>query len=226
MRRAIEVSKECFNTIFVLRALSPEELPASEKLYDILLSIASRLPDSARAQGFDSQEAELISYALIAYIDESVLRMSTELRDFWLPRMLQLKWFNTNTAGKKFFLNVDMLRFDKSKRDVLSVYYLCMLFGFRGELGILNSDARVHELMSSIHADLIKNTESSYESNLHIQEKPNEKTSIKTARNWLGWIALGIGLSATILYMSLRTMLDNQVDYVINEIEILNQEIH
>jgi type VI secretion system protein ImpK len=97
--------------------------------------------------GLSHQDGQDIGFALVALIDEVVIAKSGELRDYWLPRLLQLQFFNTNIAGDEFFNRLNSLLGESSRVEVLKVYYLVLLFGFQGRYQIKGGE---NQLMNEI----------------------------------------------------------------------------
>ncbi len=133
MDRVNEVTKEVFNALAQIRRADDRSQPMPEMLYQRMRSFIDRAMRRAGELGFTQQDIQDIGYALVGLTDELVMSKGGELRDYWLPRSLQLQLFNTNVAGEGFFNNLQNLRHDPSRMEVLKVYYLCLLFGFQGQ---------------------------------------------------------------------------------------------
>lgn len=97
-----------------------------------LLAIASR--DAAQA-GYDPGAVKLAGYAYVAFLDESVLASGEPGLASWPRQSLQEELFGDHKAGETFFTYLDELlaRQDSDEAaDVLEVFLLCLLLGFRG----------------------------------------------------------------------------------------------
>src|SRR5262245_29366428 len=131
MDRVIEATEAVFNALAHVQRM--EDAPTScELIHQQFATYVEQAARSAARMGFSQQDADDIRYALVALTDETMLQKGGALREFWLPRMLQLRYFNENSAGEAFFTRLESLRRDPSRADVLRAYYLCLLFGFRG----------------------------------------------------------------------------------------------
>ena len=74
-------------------------------------------------------------YAFVAFMDESVLGSGQAMFSNWSSRPLQEEIFGDHTAGEAFFRTLEGLlerANDAETTDVLEVYQLCLLLGFRG----------------------------------------------------------------------------------------------
>lgn len=87
---------------------------------------------------------EAAKYAWVALIDERVLSSSLALRESWLASPLQVKHFDSFSAGEDFYVRLETYRHGSDPRrvDVVEVYHVCLALGFVGKLG---SDARGQE---------------------------------------------------------------------------------
>jgi type VI secretion system protein ImpK len=114
-----------------------------------ILSVADK---RARAAGYDGDTVKLAVYAYIALLDESVLTSAQPLFSDWSRQPLQEEIFGEHMAGENFFRTLeDLLRRQDSEvlGDVLEVYQLCLLLGFRGRYA-LGDTGKIHAITSAI----------------------------------------------------------------------------
>lgn len=112
-----------------------------------LLADADR---TAREAGYDPGQVRLATYAFVAFLDESVLNSSQEIFADWTRRPLQEEVFGDHRAGETFFENLRELLSRPDSRalaDVLEIYVLCLLLGFRGRYGS-DQAGELHTLVS------------------------------------------------------------------------------
>ncbi len=98
-----------------------------------LLTIAD---DEARRAGYGPENVRLAVFAYIAFLDESVLNSGLPIFAEWPRQPLQEEIFGEHMAGETFFRYLQELlaRQDSPEvADVLEVFALCMLLGFRGK---------------------------------------------------------------------------------------------
>src|SRR5277367_2193985 len=82
--------------------------------------------------------------AVVAFLDESVLTSSSSVFSSWHSMPLQEEMFGHNVAGDTFFDNLEKLlsRSDSHDvADVLEVYALCLLMGYKGRYGLSGPEA-------------------------------------------------------------------------------------
>lgn len=97
-----------------------------------LLAAADR---DARGAGYSPDMVKRAIYAFVAFLDESVLNSSQPMFSGWPRQPLQEEVFGDHMAGETFFRHLrEMLgRQDATDvADLLEVYHLCLLLGFRG----------------------------------------------------------------------------------------------
>lgn len=100
-----------------------------------LLASADR---DARNAGYDGEVVRLAVYAFVAFLDESVLNSDQPMFADWARQPLQEEVFGDHMAGETFFSHLrDLLTRQDAPdlADLLEVYELCILLGFRGRYG-------------------------------------------------------------------------------------------
>lgn len=101
---------------------------------DALRTAASQ----AAAAGYASEDVKSATFAVVAFLDESVLNSQNPIFGDWLRKPLQEELFGTHIAGEVFYQNLQQLleRPDSADlADVLEVFFLCLLLGFGGRYG-------------------------------------------------------------------------------------------
>ncbi len=93
----------------------------------------------ARRAGYSAEDVEDAKFAVVAFLDESILNLRSPVFTDWPRRPLQEEFYGHHIAGEVFFRNLQRLLVrDESQdvADVLEVYHLCMLLGFAGRYSI------------------------------------------------------------------------------------------
>jgi len=106
-------------------------------------AIGSAEAEATRA-GFPTEDVRLATFAVVALIDESILNSNNPLFADW-PRMpLQEELFGVHTAGEMFFQCIDRLLAKSDAPhavDVLEIYDLCLLLGYRGKFSLSGAES-------------------------------------------------------------------------------------
>jgi type VI secretion system protein ImpK len=93
----------------------------------------------ARRVGYAGEDVRYALFALIAFIDESVLNSPQPMFADWGRRPLQEEVFGGHTGGELFFQYLQQLlgrQDSEDLADVLEVYQLCLLLGFKGRYSV------------------------------------------------------------------------------------------
>ncbi len=91
--------------------------------------------DARGRGGYSGEDVRLATFAIVGFLDESILNSRNPLFADWPRKPLQEELFGTHMAGEVFFQNVQQLlaRADSEDlADVLEVHYLCLLLGYVG----------------------------------------------------------------------------------------------
>ncbi len=95
--------------------------------------------EQAKTLGYSSESNQLAFFAVVALLDESVLRLQSPSLADWARRPMQEEMFGHNRAGEVFFENLATLlgRQDSAEvADCLEIYCLSMQLGFRGKYAL------------------------------------------------------------------------------------------
>jgi type VI secretion system protein ImpK len=126
-----DISSECLMLILQLRATNDYGEPS--KLKAKVIDMFDSFEQNARSAGIDNEKIKQAKFALVAFLDETIISSNWLRKDEWLTEPLQIKLFDTFNAGEEFFTNLHNLRQRaSSNKDVLEVYYLCLTLGFKG----------------------------------------------------------------------------------------------
>lgn len=107
--------------------------------------LLGRADREARDAGYQDETVRLALYATVAFLDESVLNSPRPMFQDWPRQPLQEEVFGDHMAGETFYRYLDDLlsRQDSAElADLLEVFQLCLLLGFRGRYGAGQSGER------------------------------------------------------------------------------------
>ncbi len=106
--------------------------------------------------GYASDDVRLATFAVVAFLDESILNSNHPVFSDW-PRMpLQEELFGMHTAGEVFFQCIDRLMAKGDSphaADVLEIFALCLLLGFRGRYSLSGQES-VRAIASNVSEKL------------------------------------------------------------------------
>jgi len=93
----------------------------------------------ALKRGYNGDDIELALFAVIAYLDESILVIHAPAFADWARMPLQQQRYGHDIAGEVFFQNLQKILTRSETHelaDLLEVYYLCLLLGFAGRYSV------------------------------------------------------------------------------------------
>ena len=127
------------------------------------------------------------------------------LRDFWLPRLLQMRYFNENVAGEAFFERLAVIRRETTRSDVLRVYYLCLLFGFRGKYRVRGGEIELLDIIDAVRNELIRVRQIPTELALSPSgQRPYEPIADARRNMLLVWLSVAAAVTSVLLYAALQ----------------------
>jgi len=131
----------------------------SNEVRPVVNNLLAQLQTQGRALRCDPELIETITFALVAFIDETVLSPSNDfpLRKEWEQLPLQLEYFKEHLAGVKFFERLDLLlaQPETENADLVEVYYLCLLLGFKGKYNFYLLEEQLKGVIANV-ADYLR----------------------------------------------------------------------
>jgi type VI secretion system protein ImpK len=110
-----------------------------------------QLEEGALQLGYHPRQIEHVKFALVAFLDETVLSPQRDfpLRGEWERSPLQLIYFKIHLAGEEFFdrLELALSSADGSGGDVAEVYYVCLTLGFKGKYNIYLLEEQLRQVI-------------------------------------------------------------------------------
>jgi type VI secretion system protein ImpK len=107
-------------------------LPGPPELRQQLTAALDKMVSRGRRAELPDADLAEARYALVALLDEQVLRAAWSGRSEWMTRPLQLDLYRDNNAGEDFFVRLSALLRSGDRPLAVQVYYLCLALGFQG----------------------------------------------------------------------------------------------
>jgi type VI secretion system protein ImpK len=143
--------------------------------------------------GCASDDVRMATLAVIGFLDETILNLQNAVFADWSRQPMQEELFGTHTAGEVFFVNLEMLlRRDDSPAlaDVLEIYYLCLLLGYRGRYSasgagelqaIVSATGRRLRRIRGAFGGLAPDSQPAAEPVLHVRDRWTRRAAIGAA---------------------------------------------
>lgn len=152
-----------------------------------------RADAEARQQGYTADDIQLVIYAIVAFLDESILTLRSPIFADWPRQTLQHELFNIHIAGEIFFQNLQKImgRNDsQDTADLLEVYQICLLLGFAGRYSI-SGRGELTQIISSV-GDKIRRIRKPSPEMSPAWQIPNEKITLApTGDPLVKWFMIG-----------------------------------
>lgn len=172
--------------------------------------LLSGMDSDARRAGYDGESVKLAVFAFIAFLDESVLNSGQAMFADWFRQPLQEEVFGEHMAGETFFryLNDLVGRQDSAElADVLEVFLLCLLLGFRGRYGA--APGELQGFVSAAQHKLVR-IRGGTPPLSPAWALPEGEVAVEQRDPWirrLAYTALAVGLVALLLFVGYRVAL-------------------
>lgn len=176
-----------------------------------LLSGAQR---EARRLGYSSDDVALALYAVVAFLDESVLNSAQPMFSSWPSRPLQEEIFGGHMGGEVFFQHLRQLLASQDSEnlaDVLEVFHLCLLLGFQGRYS--TTDRGELRGLSTAAGEKIRRIQGSFGELSPAWALPSGETVPRARDPWLSVLlilAVTTFVGVWLLFGWFRTTLDSR----------------
>lgn len=173
--------------------------------------LLSAADSESRSAGYPPEDVKLAIYAVVAFLDESVLNSRQPMFAEWPQKPLQEEVFGEHMAGEFFFDNLRQLlarQDSEDLADLLEVYHLCLLLGFKGRY--TGSDrGELHQFTSTI-GDKILRIRGGVAGLSPAWRLPADERAPKAKDPWvrrMGYVAAGILGIVVLQFVLFRLML-------------------
>src|SRR5438270_1637827 len=126
--------QEVFTAIVRLR-YKRQTVSTADSLSPQIKQTLKAAEQEARTRGYSQEDTRRVIFAVVAFLDESVLGSRNPAFADWPRLPLQTELFGHQNAGEIVFDDIQKLLGRNESHelaDVLEVYYLCLLLGFKG----------------------------------------------------------------------------------------------
>jgi type VI secretion system protein ImpK len=165
----------------------------------------------ARRAGYAPDLTRLALYAVVAFLDESVLNSTQPMFMDWARKPLQDEIFGGHLGGELFFQNVQALLAQPDSEDLadlLEVYQLCMLLGFHGRYSVSHG-GELQNIIRNV-ADKIARVRGDQGELSPSWAPPSESIASAGRDPWMRWLrgsAISLAVVAVVLFVIYKLML-------------------
>jgi len=211
-KKLSDLSSECL--ILILQLRSTDEYGDADVLKTRVYEMFERFESNARKFAIDNEKTRMAKFALVAFLDETIISSSWSLKEAWLSDPVQIKLFETFNAGEEFFnfLN-ELSQRTGANKEVLEVYYLCLSLGFKGKYQ-LQSPENLRKIIDDLNLELHPETYRDIDS-ISPNGKPGQ-SFVQTVRSGLPlWVyPLGALIVFVIFYVLMSFAISGEAEIV------------
>ena len=214
-----DICADCL--LLTLKLRSADDFGDAETLRKRILELLDDIEREARRQGYTMQDIQLAKFALVAFLDESLIASHSEGKDAWLSNPLQMQLYSRFDAGDEFYNKLNsMLDEIQLNTDVLEVYYLGLTLGFKGKYAFLEQE-KLWVITDDVHFELNFSNKNSPKS-LSPHGKPKEELTEVIQSEVPLWV-IGVGTTAfgLIIYLVFSIFGIHTANTVLSELRSL-----
>ena len=136
--------REIFSKLFTYVLLFEQETQHGhcqrfyEEVRERLTTLLGQAETAAKRQRLPDTEYQDACFAIVAWIDETILKSTWEYRNRWKALPLQEEYFQIQRAGEELFQRLHKL--SPEQKETRELYYCCLGLGFSGQY-FLEEDA-------------------------------------------------------------------------------------
>ena len=200
--------QEVITVVVRLRA-NRQRVTNSESFRGQVQSALRVAEQDALRRGYTQEDVRVAVFAVVAFLDESILNLQNPIFADWPRKPLQLELFGVQIAGEIFFRNVERLlaRHDSEPlADLLEVHQLCLLLGFRGKYGATGA-GEIRSILTQIE-EKIRRVRQISEPQWQIQPEP----IVRSGDRWipiLRWVLVACIVLALVLFAAFKFSLSS-----------------
>ncbi len=215
-QRLPDLCAECLMLVLQLRGT--KEFGDAATLRQRIKELIGRFESEAKSAGYEQNFIrEKLTFALVAFLDETILGSEWSGKESWFAYPLQMEYFNRFDAGDEFFNRLQELRQSTRQNvDAVEVFYLCLALGFRGRYQF--NPEKVQPIIEDVYHDLRRISGKSAEP-LSPHGKPRDQirqVAKETVPTWvIGVAAAAVGL---IFYVIMSVMISNEAGSVARQL--------
>jgi type VI secretion system protein ImpK len=202
-------------TVIVRIRASRQPVTDAQKFRMDMKAALKRAEKDALTKGYLPNDIRPATFAVVAFLDESVLNSTNAAFSDWSRMPLQEEMYGNQLAGEIFFQNLERLitRPDNQDlADLLEVYLLCLLLGYKGRYG-LSGQETLRPIVDSV-ANKIRRIRGPLPGFSPAWQLPAGAVAVSGSDPWirrLVWTAGICLLLAAILFIGFRWILGSGV---------------
>lgn len=124
--------------------------PSLNDFREKVLALVNAQEERAKANGVAVETFRETRFAVLSWVDETVLNSNWPYRSQW--QHLMLSFYRTVNAGEEFFRHLELL--PSQANDIREIYYLCLSLGFQGKYAFGDDQHQLRDLKRALYKQL------------------------------------------------------------------------
>jgi type VI secretion system protein ImpK len=222
-QRLAEIFAPCFTLILHLRAT--DEFGDAAVLRRRIKGLLDDAEREALRTGVSPDNIQRAKFAIVAFIDETILSSSWSQKEEWTSTPLQLELYDQFDAGEVFFDRLHQLRQrPEMNAEALEVFYLCMTLGFKGKYQ-LHEQERYREIIETTYEDL-RSLPGMRGDNLAPHGRPRGQVAQEVKTKLPSWvIAAAAALIGVLLYAGTYGWISREANTTADRIQQIERSV-
>jgi type VI secretion system protein ImpK len=190
---------------FTFQLKGQKDPGGSQEVKEQVMRLFHEYEQAARTAGYSTDAIKDAQYALVAYIDETILASNFEMKNDWAGSPLQLELFNDFAAGEEFYNKLKQVRESQGadSREVAGVYFLALTHGFKGMYIDLKGMEERKNLLAALSAELKQGQTGSPRQLSPSWQAPDELPKlVRSAPVWIAPVASAVLLILLVLVLA------------------------
>lgn len=145
-------------TVVLRTRFNVQRWDSADRMRAAIRQMIASATQNVRALGYSDEATQMTLYAIVGFLDESVLSTKDPVFADWSRKPLQEELFGDMLAGEKFFRHVaELLNRPESAEvaDTLELHSLCLLLGFRGRYAFGDA-TEIHTILRRIREKIVR----------------------------------------------------------------------
>lgn len=151
----VNLLKECFADIIayvqLFKQTCVQKQPSYTEVKQQIQNLFAKSAKIATDAGIDPREYDEARFAIVVWVDETVMLLPWAHKNDWQRASLQMEIYGTVNGGEEFFERLN--RISPNTPNIREVYYVCLCLGFMGRYCHDGDDILIQQLkLSNINA--------------------------------------------------------------------------
>ncbi|MDH5231927.1 MAG: DotU family type IV/VI secretion system protein [Gammaproteobacteria bacterium] len=136
-----------FAYVITMKRTCPNVQPSFAEVRGQVLEMLEQSIAIIRDQGIDPRDYDDARFAVVAWVDETLLGIPWIHKEEWQRSLLQYELYNSAQGGEEFFDRLNQL--SQNQNAVREVYLICLSLGFTGRFCHDGDDLLLEQLKRS-----------------------------------------------------------------------------